>query len=76
MEIGIVQEFEQWLIEDGKAQATIQSYVNDVNKFNSYLVERNADPEVLLSRFYFTSYLKQLHSEGMKVNTINKKSHH
>ena len=73
MEIGIVQAFEQWLLEDGKALATVQSYINDVKKFNSYLVERDADPEVLLSRFYFTSYLKQLEVEGMKVNTINKK---
>ena len=73
MEISIVQAFEQWLIEDGKADSTVQSYINDVKKFNSYLVERDADPEVLLSRFYFTSYLKQLQADGMKVNTINKK---
>ena len=73
MEIGIIQGFEQWLIEDGKANSTVQSYINDVQKFNSYLVKRDADPEVLFSRFYFTSYLKQLEAEGMKVNTINKK---
>ena len=73
MELGIVQAFEQWLIEDGRAVSTVQSYINDVKKFNCYLVEREADPEVLLSRFYFTSYLKQLEAEGMKVNTINKK---
>ena len=73
MEIEIVQAFKQWLIEDGRAESTVQSYVNDVNKFNSYLVERDADPEVLFSRFYFTSYLKQLQQEGMKINTINKK---
>lgn len=58
MEIGIVQAFEQWLLEDGRAESTVQSYVNDVRKFNSYLLERDANPEVLLSRFYFTSYLK------------------
>ena len=73
MEIGIVQAFEQWLIEDGKAHSTAQSYINDVQKFNRYLVKRDADPEVLFSRFYFTSYLKQLEADGMKVNTINKK---
>lgn len=73
MDIEPVQAFKQWLMEDGKADTTIQSYINDVNKFNSYLVERDADPEVLLSRFYFTSYLKQLQADGMKVNTINKK---
>lgn len=73
MEIGIVQAFEQWLIEDGRASSTVQSYINDVRQFNRYLVERDADPEVLLSRFYFTSYLKHLEAEEMKVNTINKK---
>ena len=75
MEIGILQAFEQWLMEDGRAASTVQSYMNDVQKFNRYLVERDADPEILLSRFYFTSYLKQLEAEGMKVNTINKRLH-
>lgn len=73
MRISVIEQFKQWLIEDGRAQSTVQSYVNDVRKFNSYLLERDADPEVLLSRFYFTSYLKQLEKEGMKGNTINKK---
>lgn len=72
MEISIVQAFKQWLIEDGRAESTDQIYINDVNKFNNYLVEREADPEVLLSRIYFTSYLKQLQEDGMKINTINK----
>lgn len=73
MEISVLEQFKQWLLEDGRADSTIQSYINDVQKFNHYLVERDADPEVLLSRFYFTSYLKQLEKDGMKVNTINKK---
>lgn len=73
MDIDVVQAFKQWLIEDGRADSTVQSYINDVKKFNNYLVERDADPEVLLSRFYFTSYLKQLQQDGMKINTINKK---
>lgn len=73
MEISIIEQFKQWLIEDGRAASTVESYVNDVSKFNRYLVERDADTEVLLTRFYFTSYLKQLEKDGMKVNTINKK---
>lgn len=73
MEISVMEQFKQWLIEDGRAATTVSSYINDVQKFNSYLVKRDADPEVLLSRFYFTSYLKHLEAEGMKVNTINKK---
>ena len=73
MDVLVINQFKQWLIEDGRADSTVQSYINDVQKFNRYLVERDADPEVLFSRFYFTSYLKQLEADGMKVNTINKK---
>lgn len=73
MDISVIGAFKRWLIEDGRAEATIQSYMNDVQKFNKYLLEKDCDPEVLMSRFYFTSYLKQLQKDGMKVNTINKK---
>lgn len=70
MDISVIGAFKQWLIEDGRAEGTIQSYLNDVRKFNQYLREKDCDPEVLMSRFYFTSYLKQLQKDGMKVNTI------
>lgn len=73
MDISVVDAFKQWLMEDGRAEGTIQSYLNDVRKFNEYLRQKDCDPEVLMSRFYFTSYLKQLQKDGMKVNTINKK---
>lgn len=73
MEITVIAAFKQWLMEDGRAHATIQSYINDVQKFNEYLLEKGCDSEVLMSRFYFTSYLKQLQKDSMKVNTINKK---
>ncbi|MEL4024034.1 tyrosine-type recombinase/integrase [Lysinibacillus endophyticus] len=69
----ITKAFEKWLIEDGKAAATVGSYINDVCKFNAFLVEKDCDPEELLSRFYFTSYMKHLESEGMSVSTRNKK---
>ncbi|MCP1143658.1 tyrosine-type recombinase/integrase [Lysinibacillus endophyticus] len=69
----ILESFRQWLIEDGRAIATIDSYMNDIRKFNDYLVEKDCDPEVLLSRFYFTSYMKHLEVEGMAVSTRNKK---
>lgn len=69
----ILASFRQWLMEEGKAVETIQSYLNDVQKFNAYLGEKACDPEVLLSRFYFTSYMKHLESEGMAISTRNKK---
>lgn len=69
----VLDSFRQWLVEEGKADATIESYLNDVRKFNAYLHEKDADPEVLLSRFYFTSYMKHLEAEAMAVSTRNKK---
>lgn len=54
----ITEKFKQWLIEDGKAVSTISSYINDVNKFDEYLMEREVAKDVLLNRFYFTSYIK------------------
>ena len=62
-------------MEDGRADSTIQSYINDVQKSKRYIGERDADPEVLFTRYYFTSQMKQLQKYGMKENTINKKSH-
>lgn len=69
----ITEKFKQWLIEDGKALSTISSYINDVNKFNEYLMEREVDKDILLNRFYFTSYIKYLKGQNAAINTINKK---
>lgn len=71
--INIVDRFQEWLEEEGKAIKTIESYITDVKLFQQYLVEKDANPEVLLSRFYFTSYLKQLEKDGLAIATINKK---
>ncbi|RIJ69375.1 tyrosine-type recombinase/integrase [Rummeliibacillus sp. POC4] len=69
----VVMNFKQWLIEDGKADATVKSYVNDVRKFNEYLNEREVAKEEMINRFYFTSYIKHLKAQEVAVNTINKK---
>lgn len=69
----VVMNFKQWLIEDGKADATVRSYVNDVRKFNEYLNEREVVKEEMINRFYFTSYIKHLKAQEVAVNTINKK---
>ncbi|MBM7701145.1 hypothetical protein [Kurthia huakuii] len=60
----ITEKFKQWLIEDVKAMSTISSYINDVNKFNEYLKERDVDKDVPLNRFYFTTYVKYLKGQG------------
>lgn len=67
-----VAEFADWLFAEGKAAKTIESYVNDVKGFQSYLVERLDDVPVL-SRFSFVRYKEHLTKEGYAVSTINKK---
>jgi len=73
LKMNIIEQFAEWLTHEGKAAATIASYVNDVNQFNQYLAVKDVDPEVLLTRFLFTNYMKQLEAECMAVSTINKK---
>jgi len=73
LRINVLDRFKQWLMEDGKAAATIASYISDVNQFNQYLAVKDVDPKVLLTRFLFTTYMKQLEIECMAVSTINKK---
>lgn len=67
-----IEKFEQWLFTEGKAPKTIESYVNDVKGFQSYLQEKLKDMPVL-SRFSFVKYKEHLIKEGYAVSTINKK---
>ncbi|MFJ7745107.1 site-specific integrase [Peribacillus sp. NPDC097295] len=67
-----IDEFSQWLFTEGKAAKTIESYVNDVKGFQSYLQEKLKDVPVL-SRFSFVRYKERLMKEGYAVSTINKK---
>jgi integrase/recombinase XerD len=67
-----IEEFSNWLFEEGKADKTIESYVNDVKGFQSYQEEKLKDIPVL-SRFSFVRYKEHLIKEGYAVSTINKK---
>jgi len=68
-----VQTFKQWLIEEGKANTTIQSYVSDVQSFQKFLEEKVAGQEPLLYRFAFVRYKQHLLDTGYASTTINKK---
>jgi len=50
-----INEFANWLFTEGKAAKTIESYVNDVKGFQSYLRGKLDDLPVL-SRFSFVQY--------------------
>lgn len=71
--MNLVQAFEQWLVEEGKASSTIQSYIGDVQAFQTFLQEKVAGDELLLSRFAFVRYKQYLLDEGFASATINKK---
>lgn len=67
-----VDHFSNWLFTEGKATKTIESYVNDVKGFQSYLQEKLKD-KLILSHFSFVRYKEHLIKEGYAVSTINKK---
>lgn len=68
-----VPAFQQWLIEEGKAKTTIESYVGDVRAFQTFLQEKVTVSESLLSRFAFVRYKQHLIDENFASSTINKK---
>ena len=72
MDITVLSRFHDWLVEEGKSTSTIASYVGDVKRFNQFLVEKDVDTEIMLSRFLFTSYVKHLEQRQAAISTINK----
>lgn len=64
--------FAQWLLEEGKAEKTIESYVTDVKGLILFLQEKASD-ETVLSRFSFVRYKEHLIKSDYAVSTINKK---
>ena len=69
----IVQSFERWLFEEGRAAKTIESYVGDVKGFQKYLNEKAANEQQPLSRFSFVRYKQHLLDNHFAISTINKK---
>lgn len=65
--------FEQWLVEEGKAPATIQSYTTDVRQYEVYYEKQGLEEEVHLSRFLFNRYQVYLQKQGYAIATLNKK---
>lgn len=69
----LVQMFQQWLVEEGRAPKTIESYVSDIKGFQQYLAEKAVDESQPLSRFSFVRYKQHLIDQNFSVTTINKK---
>lgn len=73
MEIEIIENYQDSLINDGKAPLTIQSYLSDVRQFLQYLEEQNHVFKGDIPRFAFNSYLQSFHRKNSSPATINKK---
>ncbi|WP_019121122.1 site-specific integrase [Brevibacillus massiliensis] len=55
-----ITQFEQYLLENGIAPKTIESYVGDVRGFCEYLRQMGVESETDLKRFYVVSYKNHL----------------
>jgi len=69
----IAMSFEEYLLSDGKAAKTLESYVGDVRGFLEWIESKDNNFSGNLKRFYITSYRNHLIQEGFEINTINKK---
>lgn len=71
--MSILMLFKEWLVEEGKAVKTIESYTTDVWLFQNYLLEKDVDPEVLLTRFLFVQYREHLLKQKFFGNNYQQK---
>lgn len=69
----VIGQFEQYLVENGIAPKTIESYVGDVRGFYEYLAGMGVEETADLKRFYVASYKNHLVENNYAVATINKK---
>jgi site-specific recombinase XerD len=67
-----IQEYEEYLRADGKAEKTIQSYLSDVRAFTAYLSTINIATSKQLTRQHIVTYRKQLLSQNRRPATVNK----
>ncbi|SIS41493.1 tyrosine-type recombinase/integrase [Salimicrobium flavidum] len=67
---GLLKDFTKWLHEDGKAVKTIESYVNDVEKFQQFLT--TTEETGPLTRYGVVQY-RQWMDNQLAISTINKK---
>ena len=68
-----IEKFEQYLVENGIASKTMESYVSDVRAFCVFLQGMGVEQPTDLKRFYVSSYKNHLMENKYAVATINKK---
>jgi len=67
----LLQKYHQELVRQDKSTTTIQTYLYELQKFNSWLGENQGDLKQL-TRYEVKSYMEWLESEGKSATTIHK----
>ncbi len=67
-----IQAYENYLISEGKADKTVQSYLADVCGFAAYLATVNITAAARLQRQHVVAYRQQLLSRNCRPATVNK----
>ena len=68
----ILADFRQYLLDDGKADRTVQSYVTDVFHFMSHVTEANPKRLSELTRQDVTRFRSHMVEKDFKPATVNK----
>ena len=68
----ILVDFRQYLVDDGKADRTVQSYVTDVFHFMANLIEVNPKRQSELTRQDVTQFRNHMIQKSFKPATVNK----
>lgn len=71
--IAHIKEFEEYLVADGKASKTLDSYLFDVNEFMNYLAIQGVTDVSKIKRIHVTDFIITLHAKKLRATTMNKK---
>ena len=69
----IVNDFQNYLLEDGKSPKTIESYVGDIKGFVRHLASLGYEFDGEIQRFCLTNYRNHLLEKEYQAAAINKK---
>lgn len=69
----LILEYSAYLMEEGKVESTIDSYIGDIRGFLDFLDSKKVNFRGNLTRLYITTYKTYLIESGYTINTINKK---
>ena len=68
----VLVNFRQYLVDDGKADRTVQSYITDVTHFMSHVTEANPKRLSELTRQDVTMFRSHMVQKSFKPATVNK----